>query len=182
MVRAGGRAIIGSVDDEQRTPGTDGPRPEPIRWFGTSWVERGAGYWARRVLVPLGALAAAAAGALLLRFAVAGVTMSEAGGFVNILLLGAIAICSCLAAVRTWKVLTEGRDSLTGWMAEDKSLGAVWIIGGVGALVAYFFRSLVEAPGEGVRRAAHDQAVARHLRRRDGGAGRPSGKPGRKRR
>jgi hypothetical protein len=150
------------------------PEPEAIRWFGTSWVDRGTGYRLRRVIVPVGALACAVAGALLLRFAVAGVGMSNAGGFVNGLLIAAIAICSCLAALRMWKSLSEGRDALTGWMAEDKSLGAVWMIGSVGAVIAYFVRSLTEAPGEAVLRARHEQALQRYEHRR-------SARPGRKR-
>ncbi|MEU6238337.1 hypothetical protein, partial [Kitasatospora sp. NPDC047058] len=129
------------------------PGPEPIRWFGTSWVGRGSDYWTRRVVVPLGALLATAAGAFVLRLAVDGVRLSDNGGFVNGLLLAAVAVCSCLAGLRNWKLLAEGRDQLTGWMAEDKSLGAVWLIGGVGALFAYFLRSLTEAPGEAVKRA-----------------------------
>jgi hypothetical protein len=51
-------------------------------------------------------------------------------------------------------------------MAEDRSLGAVWLIGSVGALLAYFLRSLVEAPGEGVKRAVYDQARMQYERRR----------------
>ncbi|WP_329565070.1 hypothetical protein [Kitasatospora sp. NBC_01266] len=149
------------------------PAPEPIRYFGTSWVERGADYWLRRVAVSLGALVTTVAGVLVLRFAVGGVQMSKAGGFVNWLLLAAIAVCSCLAALRSWKVLTEGRDSLDGWMAEDKSLGAVWLIGCVGAVAAYFVRSLVEAPGEGVKRAAWEREAARHEKRKASRAGRP---------
>lgn len=162
--------------DEQSTPRKQpaaAPAPEPIRWFGTTWVEHDGSYRLRRVLVPLGALACTAAGALLLRFAVGGVGMSHAGGVVNVLLVAAIAVCTALAAMRTWKVLTEGRDSLTGWMAEDRSLGAVWLIGGVGALAVYFFRSLVEAPGESVHRAAYEQALQRHERRRAERGGRP---------
>ncbi len=152
------------------------PAPEPIRFFGTSWVERGRGYWLRRVAVTLGAFATVVAGALVLRFAVSGVQLSKSGGLVNVLLVGAIAICSCLAAVRNWKLLAEGRDSLTGWMAEDKSLGAVWLIGCVGAAAAYFFRSLTEAPGESVRRAEYEGAVARHEKRRTTRTGRPDRK------
>ncbi len=70
-------------------------------------------------------------------------------------------------------------------MAEDRSLGAVWIIGGVGALLAYFARSLVEAPGEAVRRARYAEAVDRHERRRTGRSRRPgaaaAGRSGRRR-
>ncbi|GAA2745154.1 hypothetical protein [Kitasatospora cinereorecta] len=172
---------------EQSTPrgtGDGAPEPEPIRWFGTTWVDRKADYRVRRVAVSLGALVAVVAGALLLRFAVSGVQLSDAGALVDALLIGAVALCSAMAAIRSWKIFTEGRRSLTGWMAEDKSLGAVWLIGFVGALAAYFFRSLVEAPGEGVARAAYDQAVAVHQRRRAarGGNDNGSGRPGRKKR
>ncbi|MFI9269449.1 hypothetical protein ACIGXM_01795 [Kitasatospora sp. NPDC052896] len=149
------------------------PTPEPIRFFGTSWVERGGDYWLRRVLVPVGALVTVAVGALVLRFAVSGVEISKAGGFVNGLLLAAIAICTCLAGLRTWKLLTDGRDALTGWMAEDKSLGAVWLIGCVGAAFAYFLRSLVEAPGEALARARYERLAAQRARRRSGRSGRP---------
>lgn len=137
------------------------PEPEPIRFFGTTWVDRGGAYWLRRVLVSLGALLCTAAAALVLRFAVSGVALSDAGRLVDVLLVGAVAVCTCLAAIRTWKSLTEGRDTLQGWMAEDRSLGAVWLIGGAGTLAAYFFRSLVEAPGEAVHRAAYERAGRR---------------------
>ncbi|GAA2129433.1 membrane protein [Kitasatospora kazusensis] len=165
---------------EQSTPQptpAGAPEPEAVRWFGTSWVERGSDYWLRRVLVPIGALAAAVAVAFVLRFGVDGVKVSNSGGFVYGLLLAAIAVCSCLAALRTWRLLAEGRDALTGWMADDKSLAAVWVIGCVGALVAYFVRSLTEAPGEAVARARYRKATERHARKA-GRPGRPGGKPG----
>ncbi|MFD8752078.1 hypothetical protein ACFV0O_14015 [Kitasatospora sp. NPDC059577] len=159
------------------------PAPEPIRWFGTSWLNRDGGYWLRRVGVSAGALVATAAVVLLLRFGVEGIALSDNGTFVNGLLTVAIAICSMMSVLRTWKVLTEGRDRLTGWMAEDKSLGAVWLIGGAGALAAYFARSLVEAPGEAVRRASYERAVARYETRLANRSGRPGGRaPGRSKR
>ncbi|WP_327678185.1 hypothetical protein [Kitasatospora sp. NBC_00458] len=165
-----------------RTP-AGAPEPEPIRWFGTSWVDRGGDYRIRRVLVPVGALLAAAAAAFVLRLAVDGIRLSDNGGFLNVLLVAAVAVCSLLSAMRTWKVLGEGKDRLTGWMAEEKSLGVVWIIGGVGALLAYFVRSLTEAPGEAVRRADHERALARYERRQSGRGGRPGTKaPGRAKR
>ncbi|MFI9328180.1 hypothetical protein ACIGZJ_11630 [Kitasatospora sp. NPDC052868] len=172
------------TEDLTPAPKTAGvPEPEPIRWFGTSWVGRGSDYRLRRVVVPLGALLAVVAGAVVLRFAVEGVQLSDNGGFVDTLLIGAIGICSFLAALRTWKLLSEGRDELTGWMAEDKSLGVVWIIGGVGALAAYFARSLVEAPGEAVKRAHYERALAQHGRRQAGRSGRPGTRaPGRAKR
>ncbi|MFE2109015.1 hypothetical protein ACFXAF_24565 [Kitasatospora sp. NPDC059463] len=159
------------------------PEPEPIRWFGTSWVERGGDYRLRRVLVPAGALLAAAAAALVLRFAVDGIRIADNGGFLNGLLVAAVGICSMLAALRTWKLLAEGKESLTGWMAEEKSLGVVWIIGGVGSLLAYFVRGLREAPGEAVRRARYEQELARYERRQAGRSGRPGARtPGRAKR
>ncbi|PYC87852.1 hypothetical protein C7C46_02085 [Streptomyces tateyamensis] len=152
---------------------TEEIRPEPVRFFGTTWVTRGGAYWLRRVAVSLGALATTVAGAFVLRFAVGGVRLSKSGGFVDALLVLAIAVCSFLAAVRTWKQLAEGRDSLSGWMAEDRSLGAVWLIGCVGSAAAYFCRSLVEAPGEAVRRAAWERETARAAQRKAARAGRP---------
>ncbi|GHF47148.1 hypothetical protein GCM10018790_25860 [Kitasatospora xanthocidica] len=152
------------------------PEPQPIRWFGTSWLNRDGGYWPRRVAVAVGSLAATAAVVLLLRFGVEGIALSENGTFVNGLLTAAIAVCSMMSVRRTWKLLTEGRDQLTGWMAEDKSLGAVWLIGSAGALAAYFARSLVEAPGEAVRRASYERAVAQYEKRQAGRGGRPDGK------
>ncbi|MQS13552.1 hypothetical protein F7Q99_15065 [Streptomyces kaniharaensis] len=168
------------MSEQPRTPEPVGaPEPEPIRWFGTTWLHRDRGYWLRRVAVPAGALLTAAAAAFVLRLGVEGVALSAEGGFLDGLLVGAVAICSLMAALRTWKLFAEGRDRLTGWMAEDRSLGAVWMIGGVGALLAYFVRSLTEAPGEAVRRAAHERAVARYEQRRAGRGRRPGAKRGR---
>ncbi|MFJ8628773.1 hypothetical protein ACIRD3_38830 [Kitasatospora sp. NPDC093550] len=152
------------------------PEPEPIRWFGTSWLNRDGGYWPRRVAVSVGALAATAAVVLLLRFGVEGIALSDNGTFLNALLTAAVAICSLMSVRRTWKLLTEGKDRLTGWMAEDTSLGAVWLIGSAGALAAYFVRSLVEAPGEAVRRASYERAVAQYEKRRAARGGRPAAK------
>jgi hypothetical protein len=123
-------------------------------------------YWLRRVGVSVGALAAACAGAELMRLAVEGVAVSKGGSLINVLLVGAIVICTAIAAVRTWGLLSKGRDSLTGWMADEKSVGPMLMIGFVGALVAYFLRSLVEAPGEAEKRSRYDLAQAAFARRR----------------
>ncbi|MFC5906984.1 EamA/RhaT family transporter [Streptacidiphilus monticola] len=147
--------------------------PDPIRFFGTTWVDRGGAYWVRRVLVSVGALACAVAGAFLLRFAVQGVFLAKVGSLVETLLIAAIAVCTCIAAVRTWNVLSRGKESLSGWMADEKSLGAILVIGFVGSLAAYFFRSLVEAPGESVRRARYELARAKAARRAQGQGAKP---------
>ena len=164
-------------DDASSPSERPGPRPEPLRFFGTGWVERGTGYWLRRVAVGAGSLLAAGAGAVLMRFGVQGVFISRAGTLVDLLLVAGIAVCTCLAAIRTWNLLSRGRSGLTGWMAEDRSVLPMLLIGFVGVLVAYFLRSLAEAPGEGDKRVRYERAVASHTRRRTpatagGGGGR----------
>lgn len=158
------RRILGAVStDRAERPA---PAPEPIRFFGTRWLERGPGYWLRRVGVSAGAFLAALAAALLLRLGVQGVFLARVGTFVELMLVVGIAVCTCVAAIRTWSLLARGRAGLTGWMADDKAVGPMLLIGCVGALVAYFLRSLAEAPGEGEKRARHELAVAAHARRR----------------
>ncbi|MFE1319160.1 hypothetical protein [Kitasatospora phosalacinea] len=156
------------------------PVPPPIRWFGTTWVDRGTAYWLRRALVPLGALAATAAGAFALRLGVSGVRISGAAPLTLLLTL-ALGLCSAMAGLRNWKILTEGKESLTGWAAEEKQLAGVWLVGFVGALAVYFARSLVEAPGEGLKRAAYDQERATWHRRRAARAEREARRAARRR-
>lgn len=159
---------------------SNAPAPAPIRWFGTSWVDRGADYWLRRVAVSVGALVAAAAGAFVMQLAVQGVVVARTGTFVELLLVLAIAVCSFVAALRTWTVLTRGKESLSGWMADEKQIGVMLAVGFVGSLVSYFLRSLVEAPGESVQRSRHELAVAAAARRKAGA--RQPAKAGKKRR
>ncbi|MEY9962092.1 hypothetical protein ABIA33_000113 [Streptacidiphilus sp. MAP12-16] len=156
------------------------PAPDPVRFFGTGWVEHDPAYWLRRVGVSAGALVAMGAGAVLMRLGVQGVFTSQAGSLINLLLVVAVAICTAVAAVRTWNLLSKGRASLRGWMADEKSVGPMLLIGFVGALAAYFMRSLLEAPGEGEARSRYELALAAHARRAPARAGARSG--GRKRR
>ncbi|WP_370067451.1 hypothetical protein [Streptacidiphilus sp. MAP5-3] len=142
------------------------PAPEPIRWFGTTWVERGRGYWLRRVGVSVGALVAALLGGYIMQLAVEGVFIAQTGGFVEAVMVLAIAVCSCIAALRNWTILSRGKESLSGWMEDDKSMGVPMIVGFVGSLVAYFVRSLVEAPGESLLRSRYERAVAAAARRK----------------
>ncbi len=147
------------MSDEQQHDDA-GPRPEPIRFFGTTWVDRDGGYGLRRAAVALGSLVAAAAGAFVLRFAYQGIAVAS-GAVVRLLFVLALAICTALAFRRTW----EGFGRRTDAPAEGRSL---MLIGFVGSLLAYFVRSLTEAPGERLRRAEYQAALERHERTKRG--------------
>ncbi|MGR8009086.1 hypothetical protein [Streptomyces hypolithicus] len=150
-------------------PTPTGPRPEPIRFFGTTWVGHGSGYGWRRAGVAAGSLAAAAAGCLVLRFAYQGLAIAEVGGFVNILVVAMFAICSAIAFRRTWEGFARRPDP-----AAEASLRSLKSIGFVGVLLAYFFRSLTEAPGEKLHRTEYDAAIAQYERRRGTRTGNPA--------
>src|SRR5581483_3845317 len=68
------------VSDENGTPaapaGSTGPRPEPIRFFGTTWVNHDKGYALRRIGAATGSLAAAVAACLVLDFAYQGLQIA----------------------------------------------------------------------------------------------------------
>ncbi|WP_138905801.1 hypothetical protein, partial [Streptomyces albidochromogenes] len=150
-------------------PAGGGPRPEPIRFFGTTWVSHDHGYGLRRAGVAVGSLAAAAAGCLVLRFAYQGLAIADVGGFVNILVVAMFAICSAIAFRRTWEGYARRPDPTAE--AQLRSLKA---IGFVGSLLAYFFRSLTEAPGEKLLRGEYEQAVTQYERRRTARTGNPA--------
>ncbi|MBO1333913.1 EamA/RhaT family transporter [Streptomyces sp. VRA16 Mangrove soil] len=161
------------MSDEPGTPGTPtpGPRPEEIRFFGTTWVDHSGNYGLRRAGVGLGALVLAAAGCFVLRFAYQGLAMADVGSFVSILLIAAFAICSALAYNRTWAGFSERPDpekqaALRGFMA----------IGFVGVLVAYALRCLTEAPGEKLRRREYETAQEQYERRTTRRTGNPAKK------
>ncbi|GAA1507804.1 membrane protein [Streptomyces albidochromogenes] len=159
-------------------PAGGGPRPEPIRFFGTTWVSHDHGYGLRRAGVAVGSLAAAAAGCLVLRFAYQGLAIADVGGFVNILVVAMFAICSAIAFRRTWEGYARRPDPTAE--AQLRSLKA---IGFVGSLLAYFFRSLTEAPGEKLLRGEYEQAVTQYERRRTARTGNPAARrkaPGRR--
>ncbi|GGV82998.1 membrane protein [Streptomyces griseoloalbus] len=154
------------------TPGTPvGPRPEPIRFFGTTWVDHSGGYTARRVGVALGSLAAAAASCFVLRIAYQGLRIAEIGSFVTLLMVVMFAICSALAFRHTWSAFTTRPDP-----ARQASLRGLLAIGFVGCLVAYFFRSLTEAPGEKLHRAEYETAREQYEKRTTRRSGNPSKK------
>ncbi|SEO77578.1 hypothetical protein [Actinacidiphila rubida] len=133
----------GSASKPARAPGG---RPEPLRFFGTTWVDHDAGYRVRRVGVAAGSLAAAALGVVVLRFGFQGLAEAKVNVFVMILAIAGFAVCTALAFQRTWQSFTAGPAGA------DASRG-VYAIGFVGSLLAYFLRSLTEAPGEARARA-----------------------------
>ncbi|MEU5430886.1 hypothetical protein AB0H73_35510 [Streptomyces olivoreticuli] len=142
-----------------------GPRPEAIRFFGTTWVDHDGGYALRRVGAGLGALVTAAAGALVLRFGYEGLTIAKVGNLVNILVVVAFAVCSALAFRRTWEGFSRRPDP-AGDAGAERSMQSMLLIGFIGSLLAYALRTLTEAPGEKLRRKEYEEAVARYERRR----------------
>ncbi|MFG2290555.1 hypothetical protein ACGFOU_31305 [Streptomyces sp. NPDC048595] len=152
-----------------------GPEPEEIRFFGTTWVHHDGGYALRRVGVAVGSLALAAAGAVVLRFAFQGLEIAAVGPFVGILVVAGFAICSALAFRRTWDGFVRRPDP-AAHSAAGSSGQSLMLIGFIGSLLAYFCRSLLEAPGEKLHRTEYTAARERHARRRGARTGNPAAK------
>ncbi|MFF3911005.1 EamA/RhaT family transporter [Streptomyces sp. NPDC001848] len=158
------------MSDDNGTPDTPkGPRPEPIRFFGTTWVDHDGGYTARRIAVSVGSLAAAAVSCLVLRLAYQGLNIADVGTPVTFLVVVMFAVCSALAFGHTWEAFTKRPDP-----ERRSSLRGLLTIGFVGSLLAYFFRSLTEAPGEKLHREEYDKARAAHEKRTTRRTGNPS--------
>ncbi|MEV5436802.1 EamA/RhaT family transporter [Streptomyces sp. NPDC052682] len=165
------------MSDDTGTPDTPaapapstGPRPEPLRFFGTTWVHHDGGYTARRIGVAVGSLAAAAAACLVLRLAYQGLRIAAVGGFVTLLMIVMFALCSALAFRHTWDGFSRRPDP-----ERQASLRGLLAVGFTGSLLAYFFRSLMEAPGEKLHREEYEAARELHEKR----ATRRSGNPAR---
>ncbi|MEU3254054.1 EamA/RhaT family transporter [Streptomyces sp. NPDC006997] len=159
-----------SDDNGTPTPAA-GPRPEPLRFFGTTWVDHGHGYPARRVGVAVGSLAAATAACLVLRFAYDGLRLADTGSFVNLLVVVMFAVCSALAFRHTWDSFSKRPDP-----DRQTSLRGLLTIGFVGSLLAYFFRALTEAPGEKLHREEYETAREQYEKRTSRRTGNPSKK------
>ncbi|MFI6288725.1 hypothetical protein ACIBCM_28935 [Streptomyces sp. NPDC051018] len=158
------------------TGGDDGgPRPEPIRFFGTTWVDHDGGYGLRRAGVAAGSLAAAVAGCLALRFGYEGLVIAEIGGFLNTMVIVMFAVCSAIAFRKTW----EGFGRRPTGAATPDALRSLRAIGFVGVLLAWFFRSLAEAPGEKLHREEYEKARAQYEKRRNSRTGNPAARKGR---
>ncbi|MFI1400600.1 hypothetical protein [Streptomyces sp. NPDC020681] len=147
-----------------------GPQPEAIRFFGTTWVGHDGGYGLRRAGVAAGSLAAAFGGAFVLRFAYEGLAVAQVGGFVNALVVVMFAICSAVAFRKTWESFTRRPAGPTG----PDALRSLKAIGFIGALLAYFLRSLAEAPGEKLHREEYESARVQYEKRRSTRTGNPA--------
>ncbi|MFD9457581.1 hypothetical protein ACFWBC_31375 [Streptomyces sp. NPDC059985] len=174
--RAGGNGkgeadqSAGSAGSAAPTEPTPGPRPEPIRFFGTTWVDHDNGYAARRAAVAVGALVAAVAGAYLLRLAYEGLEIGNVGPFLSISVVILFAIASAIAFAKTWE--SFGRRVAPS--SDEAALKGLKAIGFIGSLIAYFLRCLVEAPGEKLHRVEYERAVAEFTRRRSSRTGNPA--------
>lgn len=137
-------------------------RPEPIRFFGTTWVAHDGGYAWRRAAVAAGALLGAVLGVLVLRFAFQGLADARVSGLVRLLAAGGPAVGSVLAFHRTWQGFlhrgTDGAGAADGDRAGGGTGRGICAIGFVGVLTAYFVRTLTEAPGESLHRDEYEAA------------------------
>lgn len=136
------------------------PRPEEIRFFGTTWVAHDGGYGWRRAGLAVGSLLATAVGAVVLRFGFQGLADADIGPFVTFLAVAGFAVCSALAFQRTWRGFAKRRPP-TGDADAARSAQGLLAIGFLGTLLAYFLRSLTEAPGEALHRAEYEAALFR---------------------
>ncbi|MFS8198920.1 EamA/RhaT family transporter (plasmid) [Streptomyces sp. CWNU-52B] len=137
-----------------------GPRPEPIRFFGATWVDHDGGYAARRAAVSFGSLVAIAVSCLILRLAYEGLEIAAVGGFVALLVVVMFAVCGVLAFRHTWAGYSRRHDPDT-----RSALRGLLAIGFVGTLAAYFLRTLSEAPGERLHRTEYETARTAYERR-----------------
>jgi hypothetical protein len=157
-----------SEKSETTTPG--GPQPETIRFFGTTGVGRDDGYRLRRAGVACGSLIATLASCLVMRFAYQGILIADVGSFAVVLFVAVFTVCSAVAFARTW----DGFRRRPADPAREASLRSLKAIGFIGSLLAYFLRSLTEAPGEQLLRSEYETAVAQYEKRRGTRAGNPA--------
>ncbi len=109
----------------------------------------------------------------MLRFAYEGIQLADTGSFVTLLVVVMFAVCSALAYRHTWDGFSKRPDP-----DRQASLRGLLAIGFVGSLLAYFFRSLTEAPGENLHREEYETARKQHESRTT----RRTGNPAKKRR
>jgi hypothetical protein len=146
------------------------PRPEPIRFYGTSWVDHSRLYGLRRFGLGLGAILLATLGVVALRLSYEGLYIADSASWLTMMLVVAFAICSSVAFTRTW---SSFKRPVPG---DEHVFRSIKAIGFLGLLLAYGLRSAMEAPGEGLRRGQYEAALDQHRK----GIGRRSGNPARR--
>jgi hypothetical protein len=134
-------------------------------------VNHDDGYTPRRIAAAVGSLTAAIASCLVLRFAYQGLQIADTGSFVTALVVVMFATCSALAFRQTWDGFGKRPDP-----DRQASLRGLLAIGFVGSLLAYFFRSLTEAPGEKLHREEYEAALKQHEKRITRRTGNPTKK------
>ncbi|MFJ3833417.1 hypothetical protein ACIPWI_36480 [Streptomyces sp. NPDC090046] len=167
-----------SDDQRDQTPAepdaqaavTAGPQPEPIRFFGTTWVDHDGGYALRRAGLAIGSLTTAVAAALLLRLSYEGLEIGNVGPFLSISVVVLFAISSSIAFTKTWASFSR-RPAPS---SDEAALKGLKTIGFIGSLIAYFLRCLGEAPGEKLHRAEYERAQTEYARRRSTRTGNPA--------
>ncbi|MCP9945137.1 hypothetical protein LUX12_10675 [Streptomyces somaliensis] len=167
---AGSTGPAGTTGSARAAEPSGGPRPEPLRFFGTTWVDHDGGYGLRRAGVAAGSLAAAVVGAFVLRLAYEGLALARLGGFAQGLVVVMFAVCTAVAFQRTW----AGFGRRPADPAREEALRGLKAIGFLGSLLAHSVRCLFEAPGEKLVRAEYEAARARYEKRRATRAGDPA--------
>ncbi|OEU93404.1 hypothetical protein [Streptomyces oceani] len=162
------------MTDARRPDGVDGPSPEPIRFFGTTWVDHTGGYALRRAGLVVGALALVLLGAFALRSAYEGLALAEVAGWVRGLVVVLFAVCSSVGFAHTLTGFGQRRPDTQKERERERSLRSLLLVGFIGVLFAYALRGLFEAPGERVLREEYDEAVRQHERRRTSRTGNPA--------
>ncbi|WP_103500661.1 MULTISPECIES: hypothetical protein [Streptomyces] len=157
-----------SQEPQSVAEGDDAPKPEPIRFYGTSWVDHSRMYTLRRFGLGLAAVSLAALGILVLRLAYSGLYIADSAAWLTMLLVVAFAICSSVAFTRTW---SSYKRPVPG---DEHAFRSIKAIGFIGILLAYGIRSGMEAPGEGLRRAHYDEATDLYRRRTSKRSGNPA--------
>ncbi|MBW5486837.1 hypothetical protein [Streptomyces bambusae] len=153
-----------------RSEAPTGPQPEPIRFYGTTWVHHDGGYALRRAGLALGSILGAFSGAYLLRFAYEGMEIGNVGTLLNVSVVVLFGVCSAIAFIKTW----ESFSRRPAPSSDEAALKGLKAIGFIGSLIAYFLRTLSEAPGEKLHRTEYERALADHARRRSTRTGNPA--------
>ncbi|MEV1007707.1 hypothetical protein [Streptomyces sp. NPDC049881] len=151
------------------------PAPDPIRFYGTTWVDHSGGYALRRVLLTLAATVLTLLGLLLLWLCVLALTGTDTASWLRSLVILALVLCTAITFTRAWTGYVRPRPANA---TDESAFRSIKIVGFVGLLLAYALRSTVEAPGEKLLRQDHEAALERHRRR----TGRRSGNPKRRKR